>query len=175
MTASPIEVVGQWMQNLLDPDVVTSLVAPDATYVSLNTEDPELNKIMPWAGTSHGPQAFLDNLGEMFTRWENQAFNVTTMFASDENVAVFGDFRYKSNSLGKVVSSPFSILVEGRRREGDLPAVPRGHLRHRGQLPQGRLLDRPDASRRRAVPGLTLSITAALRREQTPRRSTDIT
>ena len=48
----------------------------------------------------------------MFTRWENQAFNVTAMFASGENVAVFGDFRYKSNSLGKVVSSPFSILVK---------------------------------------------------------------
>jgi ketosteroid isomerase-like protein len=48
----------------------------------------------------------------MFSRWENQAFNVTTMFGSDENVAVFGDFRYKSNSLGKVVSSPFSILVK---------------------------------------------------------------
>ena len=48
----------------------------------------------------------------MFTRWENQAFNVTTMFASGENVAVFGDFRYKSHSLGKVVSSPFSILVK---------------------------------------------------------------
>ena len=69
------------MQNLLDPEVVNSLVAPDATYVSLNTEDAELNKIMPWAGTSHGPQAFLDNLGAMFTRWENQAFNVTAMFA----------------------------------------------------------------------------------------------
>jgi uncharacterized protein len=112
MSATPIEVVGQWLQNLLDPDVVSSLVAPDATYVSLNTEDTELNKIMPWAGTSHGPQAFLDNLGAMFTRWENQAFNVTAMFASDENVAVFGDFRYKSHSLGKVVSSPFSILVK---------------------------------------------------------------
>ena len=48
----------------------------------------------------------------MFTRWENQAFTVTTMFASGENVAVFGDFRYKSNSLGKVVTSPFSILVK---------------------------------------------------------------
>jgi ketosteroid isomerase-like protein len=34
------------------------------------------------------------------------------MFASDENVAVFGDFRYRSNSLGEVVSSPFSILVK---------------------------------------------------------------
>jgi ketosteroid isomerase-like protein len=100
------------LQNLLDPEVVSSVVAPDATYVSLNTENPELNKIMPWAGTSHGPQAFLGHLGEMFSRWENQAFNVTTIFASDENVAVFGDFRYKSNSLGKVVSSPFSILVK---------------------------------------------------------------
>jgi ketosteroid isomerase-like protein len=112
MPASPIEVAGQWLQNLLDPDVVNSVVAPDATYVSLNTENPELTKIMPWAGISHGPQAFLDNLGAMFTRWDNQAFNVTAMFASDENVAVFGDFRYRSHSLGKVVSSPFSILVK---------------------------------------------------------------
>jgi ketosteroid isomerase-like protein len=78
----------------------------------LDTDNPELNKIMPWAGTSHGAEAFLDNLGEMFARWENQAFNVTTMFASDENVAVFGDFRYKSYSLGKIVTSPFSILAK---------------------------------------------------------------
>jgi ketosteroid isomerase-like protein len=112
MSASPIEVVNEWLQNLLDPEVVNNLVAPDATYVSLNTADAELHKIMPWAGTSTGPQAFVDNLGTMFTRWENQAFNVTTMVASDENVAVFGDFRYKSHSLGKVVSSPFSILLK---------------------------------------------------------------
>jgi ketosteroid isomerase-like protein len=117
MPADPIDVVNEWLQSLLDPDVVNRLVAPDATYVSLNTDDPELQKIMPWAGTSHGPQAVLDNLGEMFTRWENQAFNVTTMFASGEDVAVFGDFRYRSKSLDKIVSSPFSIhlkIVEGK-------------------------------------------------------------
>jgi ketosteroid isomerase-like protein len=112
MSTSPIEVVGQWLQNLLDPDVVNGIVAPEATYVSLNTEDAELSKILPWAGTSRGPQSFLDKLGQMSTRWENQAFNVTAMFASEENVAVFGDFRYRSLSLGKVVSSPFSILVK---------------------------------------------------------------
>jgi uncharacterized protein len=112
MSDSPLEVVGKWMHNLLDPDVINSVVAPDATYVSLNTENPELTRIMPWAGTSHGPQAFLANLSEMYTRWENQAFTVTTMFASAENVAVFGDYRYKSNSLGKIVTSPFSILVK---------------------------------------------------------------
>jgi hypothetical protein len=42
----------------------------------------------------------------------NQAFNVATMFASQEDVAVFGDFRYKSYSLNKVVKSPFSIHVK---------------------------------------------------------------
>jgi hypothetical protein len=115
MSADPIDVVNRWLQNLLDPAVVNSVVAPDATYVSLNTDDPELQKIMPWTGTSRGPRAFLDNLGEMFTRWENLAFNVSDMFASGENVAVFGDFRYRSKSLDKVVSSPFSIHISSSK------------------------------------------------------------
>jgi uncharacterized protein len=110
--ASPVEVVGRWLQNLLDPDVVNEVVAPDATYVSLNSDNPELKKIMPWTGTSRGPQGFLGNLGAMFSRWENQAFNVTALFGSGEDVAVFGDFRYKSHSLGRVVTSPFSIHVK---------------------------------------------------------------
>ena len=54
--ATPIEVVGQWIQNLLDPDVVYRVVAPDATYVFLDAEDAELNKIMPWTGTRKGPR-----------------------------------------------------------------------------------------------------------------------
>ena len=111
-TSSPMEIVGEWLQHLLDPDVVNRVVAPDATYVSLSRDNPELKRIMPWTGTSKGPQAFLDNLGMMFARWENQAFDVTAMFGSDEDVAVFGDFRYRSHSLGKVVSSPFSIHVK---------------------------------------------------------------
>ena len=72
---------------------------------------------MPWAGNAQGPQAFVDNLGNMFNRWENQTFNVTAVFASDENVAVFGDFRYKSHSLGKIVTSPFAMhlkVVDGQ-------------------------------------------------------------
>jgi len=112
MSASPIEVVGRWLKNLTDPVVVNSIVAPDATYVSLNTENAELNEIMPWAGTSVGPQAFLKNLSEMFSRWDAEAFDVTTMFASGENVAVFGNFRYRSKSLGKAVASPFAIQVK---------------------------------------------------------------
>jgi hypothetical protein len=105
------------LQNLLDPEVVNQVVAPDATYVSLNSDNPELKRIMPWTGTSYGPEAFLSNLSAMFSRWENQAFNVTALFGSGEDVAVFGDFRYRSHSLGQVVTSPFSIrvkVVDGR-------------------------------------------------------------
>jgi ketosteroid isomerase-like protein len=112
MPASPIEVVGQWLQNIANPDVVNKIVAQDATFVSLNTEDAELQKIIPWAGTWFGPKAFLDIRAGIFSQWHTEAFNVTTMFASDENVGVFGDFRYKSKSLGKVVASPFAILVK---------------------------------------------------------------
>ena len=96
----------------MDPEVVNRLVAPDAIYVSLNTEDAELTKILPWAGTWFGPRAFLDVRAGISSQWDIEAFNVTTMFASDENVGVFGDFRYKSKSLGKVVASPFAILVK---------------------------------------------------------------
>lgn len=31
MSASPIEIVGEWLQNLLDPEVVNKVVSPDAT------------------------------------------------------------------------------------------------------------------------------------------------
>jgi len=100
------------MQNLLDADTVNRLVAPDARYVSLNSDNPELSKVMPWAGTTRGPQGVLNNFTTMFSRWDNEAFNVTTMFASGENVAVFGNFRYRSKGLGKVVNSPFAILIK---------------------------------------------------------------
>lgn len=40
MSASPIEVVGEWLQNVVDPNVVHRVVAPDATYVSLTPRTP---------------------------------------------------------------------------------------------------------------------------------------
>jgi hypothetical protein len=63
MDTSPMEIVGEWIQNLLDPDVVNRVVATDATCASLNTDNPELTKIMSRAGTSHGPKAFSTTSG----------------------------------------------------------------------------------------------------------------
>ena len=41
-----------------------------------------------------------------------QAFDIETIFGVDENVAVFGRFTYKSKTLGKTITSPFSILAK---------------------------------------------------------------
>ena len=47
----PTEVVAKLLANTSNPEVVRELVASDATYISLNYEDPDLKRILPYAGT----------------------------------------------------------------------------------------------------------------------------
>ena len=54
MTGTPVDIV---RRVLSDPAVVKELVAEDSVYVSLNYQDEDLKKIMPWAGTGHGRDA----------------------------------------------------------------------------------------------------------------------
>jgi uncharacterized protein len=111
MAGSAVDTVTKLLQNLGNPEVVQSLVAPDAVYVSLNQDHPELKQILPWAGTHHGPSSFTDALGMMFTWWANELFEATDIVGDDERAAVFGIFRYRSHTLDNVVTSPFAILV----------------------------------------------------------------
>ena len=85
------------------------LVAPDATYVSLNFSNPELKKIMPWTGTDKGPRAYSGTFLGVANYWKIDDFTVTDKFASGEDVAVFGKFTYRSVAVGHVITSPFSI------------------------------------------------------------------
>lgn len=114
MSRSPIDVVKTFLKDPTNPEVVGDLIAGDATCVTLNYENKDLRKIMPWVGTARGPQAFLDAFTQVFQFWENQGFEIKELFGTGENVAVFGKFTYKSNTLGKVAVSPFSILAKVR-------------------------------------------------------------
>lgn len=112
MPRSPVEVVQAILSDPTNPDNVNALVAPDATYVSLNYDNPELKKIMPWAGTQIGPDAIVSTYSRVLRYWKNEAFEIRDIFASGENVAVFGSFTYRSTTLGKAITSPFSILAK---------------------------------------------------------------
>src|SRR5580658_731264 len=109
---TPVEAVKTFLSNTTNPDAIRSVVAPDATYISLNYDDPELQRIMPWCGTKKGVEVFIDNFAMVWECWEALEFKPREIFGSGEDVAVFGSFTYKSKALGQTVTTPFSILAK---------------------------------------------------------------
>ncbi len=115
MPRTNVEVVKAILDNPTDLTSVRELVASDATYVSLNYDNPELKRLMPWTGTQTGPEAIVSTYKRVGRYWKNEEFEIENIFESGENVAVFGRFAYRSTTVGRAVTSPFAILakVEG--------------------------------------------------------------
>src|SRR4029077_9004535 len=109
-----VEIVQELLAGATKPEVVNRLVAPDATYVSLTYDNPDLKKLMPWAGThkEEGPAAILKTFVDVHTFWTVEEFDIQQMFGSEENVAVFGSFTLRSKTLDKAITSPFSVLAK---------------------------------------------------------------
>ncbi|RWY47367.1 nuclear transport factor 2 family protein [Mucilaginibacter gilvus] len=111
-TLTPIETIKKFLDNTTNPDVIRTLVATDATYISLNYSNPDLEKIMPWCGTKKGVESFVKNFEMVWQCWTANLFDPTEVFGSGENVAVFGTFNYTSNVLKQTVNTPFSIFAK---------------------------------------------------------------
>ena len=73
------------LNDPLNVELVNDLVAQDATYVSLNFENAELKRIMPWAGTGKGPQTVLDTYGQVSKYWTNEGIEVTDSVESESS------------------------------------------------------------------------------------------
>jgi uncharacterized protein len=116
MSTNLTAVLQELLENTSNLKVLGRLMTPDATYVSLNFENSELKKIMPWTGTHKGPQALSDVFGAIRRFWKTVDFRVTDTIEQDSRVALFGSFTYKSNATGKEITSPFGLLA---RFEGD--------------------------------------------------------
>jgi len=104
------------LQNTTNLKVLRQLMTPDATYVSLSFDNPELKKVMPWTGTHKGPEALPEVFASMQRFWKTLDFKITDTIEQDSRVAFFGSFTYKSNVTGKEITSPFALLA---RFEGD--------------------------------------------------------
>lgn len=111
-TQDPVDVVRAILATPTDLDTVSRLVAEDATYVSLNYDNPDLKKLMPWCGTGHGAKSIVDTFVKVGRFWKVQAFEMLDVFGSGENVAVFGRFTYTSTKVGRTVTTPFAILAK---------------------------------------------------------------
>ena len=113
MPKAPVEIVMELLSGAIKPEVVNALVAPDATYVSLTYDNPDLKKLMPWAGThkGDGAQAILKTFQDVNAFWVVEAFDPQQVLNDGENVAVFGSFTLRSVKLNKRFTSPFSVLA----------------------------------------------------------------
>jgi len=108
---TPLELVQTLLSNPTNIEHVRGLTTEDVTYVSLNFNNPELRKVLPWAGTNKGPQSVVDAFNGIGRVWETKAFEVRDVLANDNSVAMFGSFTYKTRALGKEITSPFAILA----------------------------------------------------------------
>jgi len=61
LPSEPKQIVKTVLDAVRDPAVVKEFCAPDVTYVTLNYSNPDLRKIMPWCGTSRGPDAIINH------------------------------------------------------------------------------------------------------------------
>jgi hypothetical protein len=116
MSTNLSAVLQQLLQNTSNLKVLQQLMTPDATYVSLNFDNPELKKVMPWTGTHKGAQALSDVFTAIQRFWKTLDFKVTDTIEQGNRVAIFGSFTYKSNVTGREITSPFGLLA---RFEGE--------------------------------------------------------
>jgi ketosteroid isomerase-like protein len=116
MSTNLTAVLQEVLQNTTNLGVLQQHMTPDATYVSLNFENSELKKIMPWTGSHKGPQSLTEVFEAIQRYWKTLDFKVTDAIEQGSRVALFGSFTYKSNVTGKEVTSPFGLLA---RFEGD--------------------------------------------------------
>lgn len=79
-----------------------------------NFDNPELKRVMPWAGTAQGPQAVSDTYTQVGRYWKKKSLSISDSLESESSAAVFGSFTYESNTLGKTITSPFCIFVRWR-------------------------------------------------------------
>lgn len=118
---SPLGLLQAILEKPTDLEHVRRYTTGDFMYVSLNYEHPELKQIMPWAGTTAGTEGLVQTFKDVFTFWSVVAFELQDSFENSDGAAIFGYFTYRSNMLGKTVTSPLSILA--RARDGKLSFV----------------------------------------------------
>jgi uncharacterized protein len=108
----PTEVMAAILENPTDMDHVRSLTSEQVEYVSLNYDNPDLKKLMPWCGTQYGPESIVKTFVDVGNFWHKESLDVEALFGADENVAIFGRFTYRSTALGKQVTTPFAIFAK---------------------------------------------------------------
>lgn len=111
--AAAVDAMNKFLANTSNAAVLKEMIDPEATYISLNFDHPDLKEVMPWAGTHEkaGPDAIIKTFADVAWFWEVLEFDPTDVFGDQTRAAVFGKFTYRSRKLQQKVSSPFAVFL----------------------------------------------------------------
>ena len=70
---------------------------------------------MRLTGTGKGSQSVVDTYRQVGEYWRNEELEITDSVESEDKVAVFGTFTYRSGTTGKAITSPFCIFAKFER------------------------------------------------------------
>ena len=110
--ATPTQIIQKLLENPTNLEHTLKYLSKDFVYVSLNYQNDDLNKIMPWAGTHHGPESFTKVFKGVYERWTVDEFTPEAAFDDGTNVAIFGSFTLRSRTLDRARKSPFAIFAK---------------------------------------------------------------
>ena len=112
MSTSPAQILQTLLANPIDLANVKCVTTPDVTYISLNENNPELKRYLPWTGTNQGPESIVRAFEGIGAAWETKAFEVRDVLEQGDKVAMFGSFTYRGRKSGVDITSPFSLLAK---------------------------------------------------------------
>ena len=112
MSQPPKDMLRAMLSDPTNKTHVASLVAAEATYVSLNFDDPELKRVMPWAGTSNAREGIVQTFMDVARYWDERSLEEIALFGDDRYAALFGRMTYRSTVMQKQVVSPFCVYIE---------------------------------------------------------------
>lgn len=88
------------------------VVRPDNDYSETSLFH-ERNRILHWTRTHVGSSEIVEFIGDLTAEFNIQQFNIESIFAEGNTVAVFGNFLYEHTRTGNLVKdAPFAVNME---------------------------------------------------------------
>jgi len=87
---------------------------PDVEYVVIGAAVPGTARAIPWAGLHRGREAVKSFFSMLTGSIEVVSFEAQEFIAQGDAVAVFGHFRYRAISTGKLMDTDWAIRIEMR-------------------------------------------------------------
>ena len=99
------QLLASWAEGK-EPGVIAALFTEDVVF-----EIPGDARALPWIGRKTGREAVADFIRGLRAMTERVKFDVQDVLASDTRAAIIGELATRIKATGKVVESPFVIIL----------------------------------------------------------------